>query len=87
MEWTTIVLGLVGLFGLYLVGIFFVRPLRLVFRALACLVVGALLLAITNVISANFGIYIPINIFTLLLAGVLQVPGVVLLVLMEYMLL
>lgn len=86
MEWTTILMGLVGLFGLYLVGIFIVKPLRLIIKVTVCLAIGAILLTIVNLISSNFGMHIPINPFTLLMAGVLQVPGVILLVLMEYVL-
>ncbi|MTI82070.1 MAG: pro-sigmaK processing inhibitor BofA [Firmicutes bacterium] len=86
MEWTTILLALVGLLGLYLVGIFIVKPLKLIFKLVVYLVVGAFLILFVNLISSQFGIHIPLNPFTLITAGVLQVPGVILLVLMEYML-
>ncbi|MBM7855161.1 inhibitor of the pro-sigma K processing machinery [Desulfohalotomaculum tongense] len=86
MEWTTILLGLVGLCGLYLIGIFIVKPLKFIFKLVMYLVIGALLLIFFNLISSHFGIHIPLNPFTLITAGVLQVPGVILLLLMEYML-
>ncbi len=86
MEWTTILLALAGLFVLYFLVMFFLKPLRLIIKLAVYLVIGALLLTLVNLISANFGLHIPLNPFTLLTAGVLQVPGVILLVLMEYML-
>ena len=87
MEWTTIVPAVLGLLGLYLLVMFFVKPLRLIFKLIIYLVIGALLLTFVNLISSNFGVHIPLNPFTLITAGVLQVPGVILLLLMAYILL
>ncbi|SHF11413.1 pro-sigmaK processing inhibitor BofA family protein [Desulforamulus putei] len=87
MEWKTIILSLLGLFGLYLFGTIFARPLVLIGKLGLSLVVGGILLVLVNVICGGLGIHIAINPFTLLTAGILQVPGVVLLVLANYILL
>ncbi|MEG6617123.1 pro-sigmaK processing inhibitor BofA family protein [Peptococcaceae bacterium 1198_IL3148] len=86
LEWTTILLCFIGLFGLYLVGVFVVKPLRFIFKLAMYLVLGGVLITLVNIISANFGLHIALNPFTLVTAGVLQVPGLILLLLMAYML-
>jgi inhibitor of the pro-sigma K processing machinery len=86
LNWTTILLCLIGLFGLYLLGVFVVRPLRFIFRLAIYLVVGGVLITVVNLISTNFGLHIALNPFTLVIAGMLQVPGLMLLLLMAYIL-
>ncbi|TCT24662.1 inhibitor of the pro-sigma K processing machinery [Melghiribacillus thermohalophilus] len=39
------------------------------------IVIGALLLFFLNVFGANFGIHVPINLFTTLITGFLGLPG------------
>jgi len=80
MEWKLILLGLLGLAGLYLVGSFFVTPLRFLYRLFAYAVVGLLLLFVVNLGGSFFGFHLAINPVTILTAGVLQVPGVILLI-------
>ena len=87
METKTIILSLLGLLGLYLFGTIFARPLVLIGRVGISLLVGGLLLALVNVICGGLGLHIAINPVTLLTAGILQIPGVVLLVLVNYMVL
>lgn len=82
VEWKMIILGLLGLTGLYLVGSFLVTPLRFMFRLFAYVVVGALLLTMVNLGGSFVGFHIAVNPFTVLTAGLLQVPGVILLVLL-----
>lgn len=86
MEWTTIIMALIGLFGLYLVGVFIAKPLRFFFKMSMYLLVGVLLISFVNLIGNNFGIHIPLNPFTIVTAGLLQVPGLILLLLMVVML-
>ncbi|AEG58398.1 pro-sigmaK processing inhibitor BofA family protein [Desulforamulus ruminis] len=87
METKTIILSLLGLLGLYLFGTIFARPLVLIGRVGISLLVGGLLLALVNVACGGLGLHIAINPVTLLTAGILQIPGVVLLVLANYMVL
>lgn len=85
MEWKTVLLSLLGLLGLYLFGTMFARPLVLIGKLGVSLVIGAVLLVLVNVFCGGLGIHIAINPVTLLTAGILQVPGVILLVLVNYM--
>lgn len=87
MEWKTVLLSMFGLFGLYLFGTIFARPLILIGRLGLSVIIGAILLMLVNFVCGGLGLHIAINPFTLLTAGILQVPGVVLLVLANYMVL
>lgn len=82
VEWKLVLLGLLGLVGLYLLGTFVVTPLKYLFRLFACVVVGALLLAVVNLGGSFFGFHVAVNPVTVLTAGVLQVPGVILLIML-----
>lgn len=86
MEWKVVFTGLAGLLGLYLVGTVLFRPLRFLIRIAAWLLLGVVLLAAINILFGQFGFHIAINPVTVLTAGVLQLPGVVLLVLVNYLL-
>lgn len=79
VDWKLVVLGLVGLFGLYLVGSALVAPLRLLIRLLVTFVVGGILLALVNLLGGVFNFHIAVNPVTMLAAGAFPVPGLLLL--------
>lgn len=86
MEWKLFFIGLAGLLGLYLVGTVLFRPLRFLIRLAAWAMLGGVLLVAINTVFGHFGFHIAINPVTILTAGILQLPGVVLLVLVNYLL-
>lgn len=83
MEWKTVLLLATALIGLYLVLSVFARPFQLVLRLGVCLVIGFVLLSLANLVLGQWGMKLAVNPVTLLTAGVLQVPGVVLLVVLQ----
>jgi inhibitor of the pro-sigma K processing machinery len=87
MGFDTVAAFAVGLLLLYLVTRLFLTPLRLVVRLLFNAAVGGILLWLANLLGRYIGISIPINPITALLAGFLGVPGVVLVVAVQYFLL
>lgn len=86
MEWKYVVIGLTGLFGLHLVGTVMFRPLKFLIRLVAWALVGTVLLFLINTIFGHFGFHIAINPVTVLTAGILQLPGVVMMVIINYFL-
>lgn len=86
MEWKLVMIGLAGLFGIYLLGTVIVRPLKFLIRLAAWALLGGVLLAAINTVFGQFGFHIAINPATILTAGILQLPGVVLLVLLNCLL-
>ena len=83
MEWKYVIIGLVGLLGLYLVGTALFRPLKFLIRLIAWAVLGVVLLLALNSTFGYFGFHIAINPLTILTAGILQLPGIALLVLLN----
>ncbi len=75
---------LLGLVILYLVARLLLVPLRVTARLLINGIIGGLLLAAFNLVGANFGLYLAINPITVLVAGMLGVPGVLLLAAVRY---
>lgn len=61
----------------------FLYPMKLVFKLAIHVLGGLLCLWLLNSISVYTGILFPINTFTVLLAGFLGVPGIVLMALLE----
>ncbi|HPF43651.1 MAG TPA: pro-sigmaK processing inhibitor BofA family protein [Syntrophomonadaceae bacterium] len=57
-----------------------IKPIKLLWKLLLNSAIGLALLLLTNYFGAFIDINIPINILTVLIAGFLGIPGVVLLI-------
>ena len=60
-------------------------PIRLIFKLAVNAALGFLILFVVNFFGDFVGIGVTVNLFTALIAGVLSVPGVVLLVLLQFL--
>jgi inhibitor of the pro-sigma K processing machinery len=67
-------------FLLYLIGGLLLRPLRLAFKIAVNSFFGLLLLWVFNFIGSYFSFTIPLNWLTVLIAGFLGIPGLLLLI-------
>ncbi|HOB11844.1 MAG TPA: pro-sigmaK processing inhibitor BofA family protein [Syntrophomonadaceae bacterium] len=65
---------------LYLVAQVFMKPIKLLWKLLFNSAVGLILLLVVNYIGGYFHFSLPINIITVLIAGFLGLPGILLLV-------
>lgn len=70
-----------GILLIYLSGKFLFVPLKWILKLIANNILGGILLLIIDGIGENFGLFVPINPVTSVIAGVLGVPGVVILLL------
>lgn len=77
---------LVGLFLLYLMARLFFVPFKFIVRLLFNAAVGGVTLWLANLLGTQFGVTVPINPVTALIAGFLGVPGVVLILALQYFL-
>lgn len=84
MEVKLVFWSLLGLFGLFIIGTLLVKPLRFLLRLGFHLAVGVVLLVILNLVLGQIGFNVAINPATILTAGFLQIPGVFLLVVLNY---
>lgn len=76
-----------GIMILFLLAKLLIIPIKLVWKLLVNAIVGGITLFILNIIGGFFGLYIPINIITALITGILGVPGVVVILIVQYILL
>lgn len=65
---------------LYLIAQVFMKPIKLLWKLLFNSVVGLILLLLANYIGGYLHFSLPINIITVLIAGFLGLPGILLLV-------
>ncbi len=84
MDVATIVAYAFGLLLLYVVAYILYVPLRLILRLLYNAIIGGILLWAVNLVGGFFGVSVPINPVTALLAGFLGIPGVVLIIALRY---
>lgn len=75
-----------GLFLIYLICWFFIRPFKLLSRVLVSGVLGVIMLVVVNLIGGFAGLQLAVNPFNAFVAGFLGVPGVILLFLLQLLL-
>lgn len=74
---------ILGLLILFVVTKIFFKPIRFVVRLIANSILGALALWLINLLHPIIGIYIGINPITALVTGLLGLPGICLLLLLQ----
>ncbi|SET02017.1 inhibitor of the pro-sigma K processing machinery [Natronincola peptidivorans] len=75
-----------GLILLYIVGWILLIPLKFIIRLIWNGIIGGIMLLLVNLIGGIWGISIVINPISAIMAGFLGVPGVILLLLLQYIL-
>lgn len=73
-----------GLIIIFILCRIFAKPLRWILKLMLNGIIGGLILAAVNFLGGFAGVSIIINPFSALLAGLLGVPGVILVVLLQY---
>ena len=76
----------IGLVLLYVLGYLLLVPLKWLWKLLVNGVLGGLILFGVNLIGGIFGVRLAVNFVTALIAGLLGIPGVLLLFLLKWML-
>jgi inhibitor of the pro-sigma K processing machinery len=74
-----------GLILLFLVAKLLFGPLRIVGRLIWNALLGGVLLYVINVVGGNVGLHLPLNPVTALVVGFLGIPGVILLLVLQYL--
>lgn len=86
MDITTILFYLAGLILVYVVGMILVVPLKLLVKLLMNGIVGGMFLFLFNLIGGIFNLRLVINPLNAIIVGVLGVPGVILLLILQVLL-
>lgn len=77
---------LFGLVLLYIVGMLLVIPLKVIFKLIINGIIGGVILFLFNLIGGLFGLSIAINPLNAIIVGILGVPGVILLLILQVVL-
>lgn len=76
---------LLGAFLIWIIGKVLLKPIKLVVKLLYNSIIGLVLLLVLNFVGGYIGITIAINLVTVLVAGFLGVPGIILLMILQYL--
>ena len=68
-----------GVLMVYVMGRFLLVPLKWIAVCLISSAVGGVAVILLNIFCGRFGLFIPLNIFTAGIAGLLGVPGIIML--------
>lgn len=74
----------IGLVMIYIVCKIFVKPLKWIFKLVLNAVIGGLILVTINFIGGFAGMNIIINPLTALITGFLGIPGIALIIILQY---
>lgn len=77
---------LLGLVLLYIIGLILVIPIKVIFKLIVNGLIGGLILFLFNLVGGLFGLAIAINPLNAIIVGLLGVPGVVLLLILQVIL-
>ncbi len=86
MGLNTIFYYAIGLVLLYILGIILVWPIKKIFKLIINGILGGITLLVFNFIGSFFGLGIAINPLNAIIVGVLGVPGVILLLIIQLIL-
>ena len=74
MEINTIIVYVGCIIFLFLVGRFFILPLKSIFKLIGNSLLGGLLIFIVNLVGSLFNFHIGLNIVTSIITGILGIP-------------
>lgn len=86
VDYLTLFAYLFALLFIFIVARLLFLPIKWLLKLIYNALIGGIILWVLNVIGGNFGITVAINPFTALLVGFLGIPGVVLLLILQYLL-
>jgi len=83
LSFEVILFFALGLVLLYLLGWLLVAPLKVVLKLILNGILGGIVLFVLNLVGGLFGVTIALNPWTALVAGLLGLPGIVLLYILK----
>ena len=86
IDFSVILAYAFGLLLLFIVGWLLVMPVKFLLRLLYNGIIGGIMLWILNLVGGFFNVQVAINPVTALIAGFLGIPGVLLILILQYIL-
>ena len=84
MGLTSILIMIGCVLAFLIIGKIFLFPIKLLFKLILNTIIGGAIIYIINLIGANFGFHIGLNITTSLVVGILGIPGAILLIILQF---
>ena len=81
-----VVAWIVGILIVLALGKAFLMPLKVILKLVLNGVLGGLAIVVINLLGQYIGFTIPLNIVSALVAGILGLPGIILLVILKFLL-
>jgi len=69
-----------GMLMIYVFGRFFLVPLKWMTCCIISSIIGGAVIILINLLGGTYGLFVPLNIITAIITGVLGVPGLILLI-------
>ncbi len=85
-DWNVIAAVIFGLFVLYFISRLFLKPLKVVFYGLLHLVAGGAVIFLYNLLGPLWGVTIGFNVISALIVGLMGLPGLGMLIALQYVL-
>ncbi len=86
MDFNNILTYVACIVFLFIFGKIFILPLKSILKLVINSILGGVLIFIINLIGANFGFHIGINVVTSIFVGLLGLPGAGLLIILQIIL-
>ncbi|MGI6327997.1 MAG: pro-sigmaK processing inhibitor BofA family protein [Dethiobacteria bacterium] len=72
-----------GVLVLYILAKLLYVPMKIILRFLGNTVIGGLLLALFNIVGSFWGLQIGLNVITAVIIGLMGIPGIILLLILQ----
>lgn len=86
MDTNTVIIYLACICFLFIFGRIFILPLKSILKLVFNSILGGVMIYLINLVGGFFGFHIGLNYITAIFAGVLGVPGTILLVILKVIL-
>jgi len=83
---TAMVILVATLFAIFFIVYLVVKPFRWVLKIVFNSLLGVIFLWVINIIGQGLGFHIPINLLTILIVGLLGIPGLIVLIVFKLLL-
>ena len=84
MGLTSILVMIGCALAIFIIGKILLFPIKLLIKLIFNSIIGAAIIYIINLIGANFGFHIGLNLVTSLVVGILGIPGAILLIILQF---
>lgn len=84
MELTNILIVIGCALAILIIGKIFLFPIKKILKLVFNTVIGGVIIYIINIIGANFGFHIGLNVITSFVVGILGIPGAILLIILQF---